>query len=579
MLFNIFGPIGFSKTLQLNWVDSLSLPLKTSEKKFDNLKSITVFLNEKKVDAYSKGYLDFSIDSLTPINDSSYFAWIHQGRRYIWGNIKWGIKEGVLLKSGLNPKKIENQAVNPTSLFLLYEKIIGYYENNGYPFASVNLDSTNYINDTISGKLNIVLGSHFTFDTLAIHGDSKLKKSYLQHYLEILPGNNFNDNLIVSIGKKLKELPFATEFQSHNIEFVGNKVIVHVYLNKKTANFFNGVLGILPNSPSLQQNTGSNLLITGDVKLTLLNSFKYGEKIDFSWRRLQALTQQLNADVAFPYLFNTPFGASNQLDLLKQDTSFINFSNSLGIAYSLSTNKQLKVFWEHKSTTVLNQNTNSLQNLYSNNTNFYGLAFSWEKLDYRFNPTSGVRLFVSAQGGNKTMQGTEEKGKIKVPIVSENLNLSITALLPKTTAIYHFKAEIDYYIPLFKITTLKLSTKNAYISNPYLFDNDLFRVGGFRLLRGFDEQSLYASFYSIATIEYRLLLEQNSFIALFFDKAYTERKTFSVSESDRPYGFGASINFQTKPGIFSVSYALGSQKGNPINFQSAKIHLGFVSLF
>ncbi len=578
LFFNGIVCFGFAKNLKLFWVDDHDSSVTIIDQNFDNYKFLNDFINEKKVSALSEGYLAFSIDSLKQINDTSYCVWIHQGSQYHWGNIQWGIKEGVFLKSGLDPKKLQNKALDPKNLYLLYEKIIGYYENNGYPFTSVHLDSISFKNDTVSGKLNIELGKPFTFDTLAIHGDSKIKKSYLQHYLEILPGEDFNESLVLQIAKKLKELPFATEFQTHSIEFLGNKAIVHVYLNKKSANFFNGVLGILPNSTSQQsQSSESNLLITGDVKLTLINSFKYGEKIDFSWRRLQALTQQLDGELAFPYLFNTPFGVNEKLDLLKQDTSFINFSNNLGLAYALSTNKQLKVFWEHKSTNVLS--AQSAQSILANKSNFYGLAFTLEKLDYRFNPRKGIRLFLSAQGGNKSLQGTDEKGKIKVPITSDNPNLVINALLPKTTAIYHFKAEVDYYIPFFKITTLKLSTKNAYISNPYLFDNDLLRIGGFRILRGFDEQSIYASFYSIFTIEYRLLLEQNSYIALFFDQAYTERKTYTVSQADRPFGFGASINFQTKPGIFSITYALGSQKGNPINFPSAKIHFGFVSLF
>ena len=46
-----------------------------------------------------------------------------------------------------------------------------------------------------------------------------------------------------------------------------------------------------------------------------------------------------------------------------------------------------------------------------------------------------------------------------------------------------------------------------------------------------------------------------------------------------PYGFGAGISFGTRAGVFSLSYALGSQRGNPILIRAAKIHFGFISLF
>jgi hypothetical protein len=48
---------------------------------------------------------------------------------------------------------------------------------------------------------------------------------------------------------------------------------------------------------------------------------------------------------------------------------------------------------------------------------------------------------------------------------------------------------------------------------------------------------------------------------------------------DIPYSFGAGISFQTKAGIFSMNYALGSEQGNPIQFRGAKIHFGFINYF
>ena len=100
-----------------------------------------------------------------------------------------------------------------------------------------------------------------------------------------------------------------------------------------------------------------------------------------------------------------------------------------------------------------------------------------------------------------------------------------------------------------------------------------------RTLRGFDEESINASLFGIATFEYRFLLERNSNLYLFGDYAYYERNVLNAHFSDRPIGFGAGIRFQTKPGIFSINYALGSQQGNPVLLKSAKIHFGFVNYF
>ena len=112
-----------------------------------------------------------------------------------------------------------------------------------------------------------------------------------------------------------------------------------------------------------------------------------------------------------------------------------------------------------------------------------------------------------------------------------------------------------------------------------MFDNELIRIGGLFTLRGFDEESIFATFYSIATVEYRYILEQNSFLYLFFDGAYYEKDNVKGYVSDRPIGFGAGMSFDTKAGIFSISYALGKQFDNPILFRSAKIHFGFINYF
>ena len=549
------------------------------ENKFRNKKDLNYFLNTRTVSAYSEGRLAYSLDSLVYSDSVTCKAFIDQGFRYYWGNIKWGVQEGILLKSGISTKNISSTVANPDRLLLFYKQLIGYYENNGYPFASVQMDSISMINDTISGTLQISAGKKFTYDSLSLHGSLKISKSYLEQYFGLLEGEVYRENEFITVEKKIKELPFATQFQKSKVEFYKGKAVVHVYLNRKSANFFNGVIGVLPNSPQLEQlNTGSNLLLTGDVNLVLINQLKNGEKIEFKWKRLKPESQQLNAGVSFPYLFKTPFGVDDKLDLLKQDSSFINFSNQLGMIYSLSSEKQIKVFWEHKSTNVLAAEEHAEQ-LLGNKSNSYGIELFLEQLDYKFNPRKGVKIRGVAQGGVRTISGIELDGDIIVALPSTDDQIVATALLPKSSNVYKFKLDVELYVPLFKVTTIKLASKNSYIKNPYLFNNDLDRIGGFNILRGFDEQSIFTSLSSVFTLEYRLLLEQNSFVGVFFDQAYVQEYTYLERSEDFPFGFGASISFQTKPGIFSITYAVGRQRGNPVSFTSAKIHFGFVSLF
>jgi len=116
----------------------------------------------------------------------------------------------------------------------------------------------------------------------------------------------------------------------------------------------------------------------------------------------------------------------------------------------------------------------------------------------------------------------------------------------------------------------------AYI----LFDNELFRIGGNRLLRGFDEQSILTDFYAIATAEFRVILDQNSFLSFpFIDYGRVNSLRDGNRSWENTIGAGIGLNFATGAGIFNVSFAIGRRDDVPVDFSNAKIHFGYVSLF
>ena len=106
-----------------------------------------------------------------------------------------------------------------------------------------------------------------------------------------------------------------------------------------------------------------------------------------------------------------------------------------------------------------------------------------------------------------------------------------------------------------------------------------FLVIQLRTLRGFDEESIYASTYVIPTIEYRFLFEKNSNLFVFGEGAWYESNSVSGKFSDTPISVGAGINFETKAGIFNLSYAIGKQYSNGFDLRIGKIHAGLTALF
>ena len=570
----------YAQSINMEWGGDSLVDFKyTTENLYASEKDLLSSIDQIQKEAFENGYLNFSLNGFMQIDSFSFKGEIIIGKQYFWDAIDLRIK-GPNIPNYLKPK-LENKTISSVQIFKLYKSIVAYYQNNGFPFTEIKFDSLSFNKNVLSGILDVDVKQRVYFDTLTIEGDPKLKTYYIQNYLGIIEGQLYSEQIFKSIERKIKELPFVQLTSKPSICFVKNKAIIKLSLQHKSSNFINGIIGILPNSTSsLNQNYEDNLVITGDLKLSLGNAFKYGEKIKFNWKRIQIETQQLNASTEVPYLFKSLFGINYELDLLKQDTSFINYKNKVGIIYSLGAKRNLKVFWENEGTNkltvapILNTKLSSINSA----TNSYGLQFLMDERDYKLNPRKGVLMKVFARAGIKKLTGITENGRILIPLTStEVVTTSISA--PQVSKIYEAKLHFEIFLPILKVTSIKLATNMGWLHNRYLLDNDLTRLGGFINLRGFDESSIFASAYSINTFEYRILFEQNSHVSIFYDQGIIVKNTLIENTTNYPFGFGVGVNFQTKPGIFSVSYAVGKQNGNPIDFSVAKIHFGFVNLF
>src|SRR5690606_22575055 len=113
--------------------------------------------------------------------------------------------------------------------------------------------------------------------------------------------------------------------------------------------------------------------------------------------------------------------------------------------------------------------------------------------------------------------------------------------------------------------------------SPQLYRNELFRFGGLSSMRGFDDNGLYASLYGFATLELRLLLDENTFINVFTEGGFYERKLRNEYWNSWMGSVGAGITFETNIGLFSFTYALGGQRSASMDFSRSKIHFGYTN--
>jgi hemolysin activation/secretion protein len=144
---------------------------------------------------------------------------------------------------------------------------------------------------------------------------------------------------------------------------------------------------------------------------------------------------------------------------------------------------------------------------------------------------------------------------------------------------YRLEGVADYFFPFAQRHVINAGAIGGYLGNSDAFENELFRIGGLKSLRGFNDESIIASSYIIGKLEYRYLMDLNSYLFTFYNLAWYEKNTNTTYVNDTPSGFGAGMAFETKIGIMSLSYALGKEFNNPIQFKTAKIHFGIVNYF
>lgn len=527
-----------------------------------------------------EGYINATYDSITYSGNSA-TAYIYKGYKYDQLNLLLDTKTSNLLQeAGMQRTQWIEKSYNHQKVRDGMDKIITYLENNGYPFARVKLDSVDIDKGTISAKLIVNKNDLVLYDTLNLTGNANVTRKFLHRYLEIKPGEPYILNKILAIKQKVTSLPYCKLASDPVITFVNGKALLNLALEKQQASTFDFIIGVLPNN----QNGQRDLTITGEFNGDLYNELGYGERIYAKFERLRPETQELELKFNMPYLINFPFGIDTDFGLYRNSTDFLDLRAKFGLQYLFSGINYIDASWYFNSSRLIEIDTAALVNTLRLPTELDvnytggGVGISIQEVDYRYNPSKGFRGSINTTVGiktivpNATIQSISEDG-IDYSNAYDSLDL-------KT-----FQAEIhataSYFFPIGTWATIKSQIRSSYKYNQVqLYDNELFRIGGNKLLRGFDEQSILTDLYAVATAEFRVVLDRNSFLSFpFIDFGRVRSLQSGELKWENTLGAGIGLNFATGAGIFNVSFAIGKRNDIPVDFNATKIHFGYVSLF
>ncbi|TPE45633.1 hypothetical protein FJM65_05430 [Pontibacter mangrovi] len=504
--------------------------------------------------------------------DSVYFGHdtlhvkLHVGQPFVWAALRNGnLGEALLVESGFREKFYRDVPFKPAEFVRLQQRILNYAERNGYPFATVWLDSVSIDDSKVAATLMLDKAFAVTYDTLEVVGKTKTQPKFLMRYLQLQPGQLYNQDQINALQRMLTQLPYIKATQPPQVRFIRDKAKVYVYLEDRQANQIDGVAGFLPDP-----NRQNKLLITGEANLNIRNIRGSGKQLGLQWRRVSAGSVVLNGEYLHPNLFGSPFELGAKFNLLKQDSTFITVQPRLQLGYYTLKYGKFSVFTEWRNARTLSEvSPRRLQelDLADARTTTYGLNYLWNNLDDFYFPRRGrlVELQFSA-GAKKLLRST-------------GLEKSFYDTLDMSTSQLGLGVRVENFLRLGKSSALLARLRGEALFSNRIFLNDMYRLGGLSSLRGFDDYFFYASSYAVSTLEYRLFTAADSYALLFYDQGYYRRDLDRLAKYDFPFGVGAGISFSTGAGIFQLIYSLGKSDEQPLSFKYSKIHFGIKSKF
>jgi outer membrane protein assembly factor BamA len=530
----------------------------------------------------SKGFVTASIDSIT--YDSAYARIVlFLGEAWKWAELDAGtVNPSLLLAANYKKRNFTNRPMDFSEVAALESRILDYLEDNGHPFAKIYLDSLRMDKEKLWAKLKVDEGPAYKIDSIRVFGDAKVSNIFLQRYLDIPPGSLYSKQKLQRISKKILELSYVEESKNSDLSMLPSGSVLNIYLKPKRSSQVNVLFGFLPSTDPL---TANKLLITGEGNLNLKNAFGNGETIGLNFQKLQVRSQRLNLLYQHPYLFNSPVGLDFSFDMYRVDSIYLNINFQLGASYILSATQSGKVYLQRFQTIANGINTQLVLQSHrlpdeADVSSFnLGVDYAINNTDYYRNPRKGNEWTVTTTAGRKTIRMNNQVLQLSDPNDPGFDFKTLYDTVKLKTYQFRVRTMAAKYFPVGKMSTLKTMVNAGIFQSGNIFRNELFQIGGYKILRGFDEESQYVSQYAIGTLEYHYMINLNSYFYALLDGGWGRNNSHNTDISHTYLSTGLGLAYETKVGVFNLAWAVGKRDDIPFNLRQSKIHFGFINYF
>lgn len=527
---------------------------------------------------HAEGFLFADITQWDFISDTLH-ASIEPNQVIRWAKMSFRALE-FLPPHWINELDLSGEIVDYAAWRSTVTQVLESAQREGFLFADYRLNVLGLKEDSLEAEIIFEPGLQIVLDTIEIEGNAKISEEYLQRIVGIETGDPVTPQYLQLLQQQFNNLRFVQQVAPPVLILIDSKATIRAYLNNRDASSFDVLAGLQPSS-----GMDRKLALTGYVELDLVNQLTRGERLFFHLEKLRPRSQELEMSLAYPYLLDLPFGVEGEFRLMKNDTFYSDLEWKAGISLPLGKNQFVRAGVTQQATNLISIDKNriistkKLPAYLDLRTRGFTMGISRNRLDFELNPRRGYDVVLDASVSQRRIR--ENDLITRLSEIDTNFNYaSLYDSLQDQTSRLAIEGSFQYFIPWDPRSTIRLALDaGALKSGDELFSNEMFRLGGYQRLRGFDEESILAQYFSILTAEYRLFIGTGSYLSMFADYAWVKSDDVATPYEDRLLGIGIGINLETAAGIFGLRIAVGSQRNNPINLDNTRVHLGYVNRF
>lgn len=459
-----------------------------------------------------------------------------KGKNYNRANVKIPDSTAKILR--IKPEFFTN------NLDSLKRSINKKFIEDGYSFSRIKTKYLGMGGGVPLVELSVIKHTPRSITGFTVKGYEKIPKRFVKNLEKEFRGEKYNEKHLLAIQQQLKNHPFFILEQPPQTLFTKDSTTIFLFLQKKKASTFDGVLGF-------GNDRSEKFSFNGSLNVSFKNIFNGFESIDIFWQRNPDKGQTFDLSADIPYMLGSNLGASLRTNIYRQNSAFATVRLLPSVYYHFNNHQKIGLRGNFETSSV-------------NDVALAGKNYSKKG--------GGIWYEFSRPSENPLLQVTT-----KIRLEADLLRADYEAE-SRTSSQAHYFINAEHNHHLNSNHWINLRAESALLkSGESISTNELLRFGGWNSLRGFNENSLLADFYWFSNVEYRYLVGEQAFFDVFGQYGSLQNK--SLNASPKFYSLGLGFHFLLPVGLMSLQVSNGTETANAMRFKDTKIHWGIITRF